>query len=77
MYQIKCKHFLVHVLLANDCGLHGPVENGDVVYTAGTTFGSMAHFSCNTGFQLMGAPSVLMCLEDDWSSAVQPTCQGE
>ena len=54
-----------------DCGGLS-VANGSVTYSAGTTFGSAASYSCNTNYQLSGTSPVTCLASGAWSST--PTC---
>ena len=57
-----------------DCGtLTNPV-NGQVNYTAGTTFGQDATYSCNTGYILVGSNARLCQATELWSGS-PPICQ--
>ena len=59
-----------------DCGnLTNPV-NGQVSYTAGTTFGQTATYSCARGYILVGGSSAtLTCQATGMWSGSAPTCQ--
>ena len=37
-----------------DCGNLTNPANGQVIHTAGTTYGQRATYSCNTGYNLVG-----------------------
>ncbi len=60
---------------AIDCGsLSGP-DNGDVVFSS-TTFRSIARYSCESGFGLVGV-TVRTCEANGEWSGTAPTCQSE
>lgn len=62
--------------IAVDCGdLENP-ENG-VVSLTGTTFTSVATYSCNFGFFFVGGDEVRTCQSNGTWSGTQPTCLGE
>ena len=54
--------------------LTGPA-NGQVSYTAGTTFRQTATYSCDTGYNLVG-DSTRICHDTGVWSGSPPTCQG-
>lgn len=56
-----------------DCGNLTNPKNGLVDTLAGTTFGSIAVYSCNTGYKLLGA-STRKCLAHKIWNATAPTC---
>ena len=58
-----------------NCGTLTNPANGRVSYTAGTTFGQTATYSCNTGYSLVG-DSIRMCQTTGVWSRSTPTCQG-
>lgn len=58
-----------------DCGLLRPPENGNVNYPSGrTSYGSVAEFSCNLGFSLVGQQTVICQSSGSWNGNT-PTCQ--
>ena len=59
-----------------DCRTLTNPTNGQVSYTAGTTFGQTATYSCNTGYGLVG-DSIRMCQATGMWSGSAPTCQRE
>ena len=58
-----------------DCGALSNPVNGSVHYTAGTTFGQKANYSCNTGYRLVGDSTQTCQATGRWSGSV-PTCHG-
>ena len=65
----------IHIHVAVNCGTLTNPANGRVSYTAGTTFGQTATYSCNTGYRLLGGHSRTCQATGRWSGSV-PTCQG-
>ena len=58
-----------------DCGFLTDPANGQVSHTAGTTFGQMATYSCDTGYNLVGDGNQTCRATGVWSGCA-PTCQG-
>ena len=58
-----------------NCGTLTNSTNGQVSYTAGTTFGQTATYSCNTGYTLVGGSTRTCQSTGVWSGST-PTCQG-
>ena len=68
-------HDVFLLLTAVNCGtLTNPV-NGQVSYTAGTTYAQTATYSCNTGYYRVGS-SIRTCQATGRWSGSAPTCQG-
>ena len=61
-------------LSAVDCGALLSPTNGQVNHTAGTTLGTTATYSCNTGYSLQGSNSRTCQATGMWSGS-PPTCQ--
>ena len=59
-----------------DCGLLEAPDNGTVDLSAGTTFGSVAVYSCNDIFELVGS-STRTCLGTGLWSDEPPICDRE
>ncbi len=58
------------------CGQPVSPSNGRVNTSAGTSFGDVARYSCDTGYTLTG-PAERTCQADEqWSGSV-PTCESE
>ncbi|XP_064388223.1 sushi, von Willebrand factor type A, EGF and pentraxin domain-containing protein 1-like, partial [Halichondria panicea] len=53
------------------CGNPPTIPNGSRTFT-GTTFGDTAIYTCNTGYQLSGAATMICQASGSWSTA--PTC---
>ena len=51
-----------------------PPENGGVKFSAGTDIGSIATYSCNSGFVLSGS-GIRICGEGGLWSGDAPTCE--
>ena len=62
--------------LAVDCGTL-TINNGQVSTTSGTTFGSTATYTCNTGYNRVGGSMTRTCQADRIWSGAAPTCDGE
>ena len=60
---------------AVNCGTLTNPANGRISHTAGTTFGWIATYSCNTGYTRVGV-STRTCQSNAVWSGSTPTCQG-
>ena len=60
---------------AVNCGTLSNPANGRVSYTAGTTFGRTATYTCNTGYSRVGSSTRTCQSTGVWSGSA-PTCQG-
>ena len=58
-----------------NCGTLSNPANGRVIYTAGTTFGRTATYTCNTGYTRVGSSTRTCQSTGVWSGSA-PTCQG-
>ena len=58
-----------------DCGSLTDPANAQVNYTAGTTFGQTATYSCDTGYNLVGNSTRNCQATGEWSGSA-PTCLG-
>ena len=63
------------VISALDCGPTTPPDNGQVDTANGTTFKSVATFSCNTGY-ILSHQQVIVCEADGMWSPASPSCTG-
>ena len=61
--------------LAVDCGDLSAVVNG-VIETVATTFASVANYSCDNGYELIG-PLTRMCQANGSWSDMDPLCKGK
>ena len=66
---------IIKIITAVNCGTLTTPTNGRVSYTAGTTFGRTATYSCYTGFTHVGASTRTCQATGVWSGSA-PTCQG-
>ena len=57
-----------------DCGLLEPPQNGQVM-VMGTTLGSRAMYTCNSGYVLLGSVTRRCEADGTWSGS-EPTCSG-
>ena len=57
-----------------NCGDLQPPANGGISFSAGTIFGSVAIFTCNTGYDIIGMES-RFCLVDELWNGTTPSCQ--
>ena len=62
----------VHNIAVIDCGNAPDILNGEVTFN-GTTVGSTATYSCNTGFEIVGKSSRSCQTSGTWSGTT-PTC---
>ena len=59
-----------------DCGAPPAADsNGAVLALATTTFGSVATYTCNSGYNLVGSTTLTCQADETWGSA--PTCVSE
>ena len=61
---------------AVDCGSLSPPANG-VVVVGTTTLGSVATYTCNPSFVLLGGTQSIECQENGNWSGETPTCEGD
>ena len=77
---VDCKHVLAmysHNLcyvLAKNCGALPNPNNGEVTYSD-TTYQSVATYSCDAGFELVGDRTRTCSAEETWTGS-QPECSG-
>ena len=58
-----------------DCRDLNAVMNGDLIYSTGTTYTSVAEITCHEGYELIGS-SVRVCQDNgEWAGAA-PICRG-
>lgn len=57
----------------SDCGALVDPADGSVVYTSGTTYQSVATFSCVTGYTLIGDATRTCQADQLWGNS-DPTC---
>ena len=73
-------HTHIHTLslwpTAVDCDDLPAPDNGKLIFSAGTTFGSIVTYSCNPGYKLVGLET-RTCLEDKTWTGTAPTCESE
>ena len=58
-----------------NCGLLTDPTNGQVDTSSGTTFGSTATYTCDTGYTLSGSQSRTCRADGNWTST-EPLCRG-
>ena len=58
-----------------DCGTLSPPTNGSVSYSNSTTEGSVATYSCDSGYTLTGDDTERTCQADGTWSGSEPTCE--
>ena len=68
--------FIFHNLhVADDCGTLSDPISGQVLVTD-TTYLSIANYTCNTGYNLVGVNQRICTAAGTWSDG-EPTCQSE
>ena len=72
--QVANIHVHDACISAVDCVTLPDPANGRVSHTAGTTFGQIATYSCNQGYNLMGDGTRMCQATGVWSGSA-PTCQ--
>ncbi len=73
--QLLFKLIIILYTAVVDCGVLTDPTNG-MVDTPTTTFGSMATYSCNPGYQMTGL-MMRTCTASGWSTGDDPVCTGE
>lgn len=79
MYHIIIIVTLLHYCrlhVARDCGSPGVLDNGHIGLSAGTVLGSIATYSCDTGFSLNGVMVRECGTDGSWADSV-PTCMSK
>ena len=61
-------------MFVSDCGALATLTDGSVSLSSGTTYGSVATFSCDTGYTLIGDTSRTCLANSMWDNA-DPSCQ--
>ena len=71
-----CMYILCYFSVGVSCGQPDIPSNGRVGTSAGTSFGDVARYSCDTGYTVSG-PAERTCQADGrWNGSV-PTCERE
>ena len=74
VYQLAhCSDFIFSYTVAVDCGNLANPTNGRVDLT-GTTFGSIATYTCNSGFILANGNRIRQCGANEQWSGTAPNC---
>ena len=68
-------HTFMSVCTAVDCEILTDPNNGDVMLTT-TTYLSIANYSCDTGYNLVGVDQRICTSAGTWSDG-EPTCESE
>ena len=63
-----------HTNIGIDCGLLPDIANGKVAIAPDTRLGSTATYSCNAGFNLVGAATRQCQANGEWSGQ-EPSCE--
>ena len=76
--RIDCElvHFVHSNFCRSSCGLPDIPSNGGVDTSAGTSFGDIARYSCDTGYTLNGLAERTCQADGQWNGSV-PTCESE
>ena len=69
-----CVHVCVFATTVVDCGVLSRPAGGAVDLSSGTTFGSIATYSCNTGYRIDGNITRICLSTGEWSDS-EPICQ--
>ena len=76
-YPISYVYLYVYFDTAFDCGPLPSINGGAVEYSQETTFESVATYTCDAGFELVGGGmETRTCTETGEWSGDEPTCQG-
>ena len=62
------------IFILEDCGSPDSPENGAVSTISGTTFGNIATYTCNEGYNLIGVSDVTCPAVGSWPTPY-PSCQ--
>ena len=73
--SIQTLYLLPYVVVTNWGPLTDP-DNGQVDTSPGTTFGSTATYTCDTGYTLSGSQTRTCGENGNWTSS-EPICQGK
>ena len=60
-------------MYTTDCGTLTSPENGNITYSSGTTYMSVASFSCNPGYTKASTVTRTCMADKNWSNAT-PNC---
>ena len=71
--HIKCPYFVL-LAIQLSCGDLAVPDSGQFVLSNGTYIGSIATYSCNEGYSLVGF-EVRICQADRTWSGLAPTCE--
>ena len=69
-----CTHIIAITVI--NCGSLNDPDNGQVDSSSGTTFGSTATYTCDTGYTLSGSQSRTCGTDGSWTFQ-SPSCLGE
>ena len=69
-----CTHIIAITVI--NCGFLNDPDNGQVDTSSGTTFGSTATYTCDTGYTLFGSQSRTCGTDGNWTFQ-RPSCLGE
>ena len=70
-----CFNAIIFFFVVMDCGSLSDPTNGQVTFTT-TTEGSVANYTCDTGYDPVG-DSTRTCQSDEQWSGSEPTCQSK
>ena len=70
-----CIDFIISSFIVVDCGPLTNPDNGQVVTSHGTTFGSTATYTCDTGYTLSGSQTRTCGADGVWT-LFTPVCEG-
>lgn len=65
---------VIFKLIFLDCGVLNRPLNGSVTMKHGTTFGQIARYSCEDGFNLIGNETLICSANGSWSRE-EPVCK--
>ena len=73
--DLSMSYTFMSVCAAVDCEILTDPNNGDVMFTT-TTYLSIANYTCDTGYNLVGVNQRTCTAAGTWSDG-EPTCQSE
>ena len=73
--SFNCYRLPLYPCAVVDCRGLNAVRNGDIIFSTGTTYTSVAQVTCHEGYELVGS-SVRVCLDNGEWAGNPPICRG-
>ena len=74
--SLNCYRLPLYPCTVVDCRGLNAVRNGDIIFSTGTTYTSVAEVTCHEGYELVGS-SVRVCLDNGEWAGNPPICRGK